>query len=580
MRFNMKEHSTDQGPGTSGNPKRWLSAGAVSLWGSKVNLWFVGALVLLTFTKLFLVRGMSLAIRPHTIDDLLFVQLAQSIARGEWLGPYTLTTLFKGPGYPLWLAMNYMAGWRLLLTQQVLYIIACLVTVVSVRSLFRRNLALLVLYAILLFAPQSFDSDSLGVQRENLYAPLGILVFACLAGIVASSTGNKRRLALWSLGLGCSLSLFWITREEGVFVVPSIALVFAYAVFQIWRSGARNRPTRLCLLAIPLLMTVATDLGVRALNYKHYGVFEICELKRKPFLKAYGALLQLGNADASPPMLLSAQTQKKLYAASPAFAELRPHFEALNAEVRSRVGDGAALDKDEFMGYWLVLFLWRTVSLAGYYSSPDAAAAYYERLVAELNAAYEQGLIESRPTRASLWPPWRPEYATKFPMQFLISATRLASLYDCQIEFVSRSWGAPQVRNMFEEITGEKAGVVRPGGEARPRRWEEVTLTHVKTLYRILTPPLAACAVLSLFVTLAIHVKRRRVAPLTILSLALFFAICTRLVVFSYMHISMGNGSATWRYYVPLFPLLVLFTFLSIAECAALFRSTSPSKES
>jgi hypothetical protein len=69
-----------------------------------------------------------------------------------------------------------MAGFPLLIAQQVLYILAAVLFVITVRPLFSRLLPLAVLYVVVLFNPMTYTSHCLRVIREGIYPALSILV--------------------------------------------------------------------------------------------------------------------------------------------------------------------------------------------------------------------------------------------------------------------------------------------------------------------------------------------------------------------------------------------------------------------
>ena len=90
------------------------------------NRIWLGLALALTATKLWLSRGQGVfAIGSAGLDDRLFLELAQHLVRGEWLGPYTETTLAKGPFYPLFIAGAFLVGLPLFLTQHLFYAAAC-----------------------------------------------------------------------------------------------------------------------------------------------------------------------------------------------------------------------------------------------------------------------------------------------------------------------------------------------------------------------------------------------------------------------------------------------------------------------
>ena len=71
------------------------------------RLWLAIALAL-TVLKLWLTRGQGVfALGSAGHDDRLFIELAQHLIRGEWLGPYNELTLAKGPFYSLFIAAAF-----------------------------------------------------------------------------------------------------------------------------------------------------------------------------------------------------------------------------------------------------------------------------------------------------------------------------------------------------------------------------------------------------------------------------------------------------------------------------------------
>jgi hypothetical protein len=59
-------------------------------------------------------------------DDALFATHAAFIYSGHWLGPYDLRTFIKGPGFPLFLAVNAILGLPISFTLALFYSSACL----------------------------------------------------------------------------------------------------------------------------------------------------------------------------------------------------------------------------------------------------------------------------------------------------------------------------------------------------------------------------------------------------------------------------------------------------------------------
>ncbi|MEO6875658.1 MAG: hypothetical protein ABI222_12635, partial [Opitutaceae bacterium] len=149
-----------------------------------VHPWFWAG-VLLTLVKLWLVRGQAIyAIGPADHDDRLFLQLADHLVRGEWLGPYNQLTLAKGPFYSCWVAFVYFLGLPLFFAQHLLYAAGCAFFVRAVRPAIASGAARFAIYALLLWNPMSFDASSMGrVLRQHVYGPLALMLFAGLIAL-------------------------------------------------------------------------------------------------------------------------------------------------------------------------------------------------------------------------------------------------------------------------------------------------------------------------------------------------------------------------------------------------------------
>ena len=68
-------------------------------------------------------------------DDALYISLGQHLANGDWLGPYNQMTLAKGPGFPIFLAINNLLGLPVTLSIALLNLASCWLIVISLRSL-------------------------------------------------------------------------------------------------------------------------------------------------------------------------------------------------------------------------------------------------------------------------------------------------------------------------------------------------------------------------------------------------------------------------------------------------------------
>lgn len=365
--------------------------------------WFLAWAVLFVLLKLWLVSDLSVvAIGTAGHDDRLFLNLAVNLLRGEWLGPYNVLTLAKGPFYSLWIAFTFVAGFPLLMAQQVLYALATLFFVIAVRPLFRRLLPLAVLYVVVLFNPMTYTWHCLRVVREGVYPALSIFLLAGAIGIMLRLKDDRARYLSISVVTGILLSAFWLTREEGIWIVPSLIILLFWSLLKGFKNKNYLRPLIAC--GLPWLLLLLGLGAVATLNFYQYGIFTTVEFKSRPFLDAYGALTRVKPVDWIPDVPVPRETRVRLYRLSPAFAELEPFLEG-------EIGRGWVRKyKDEIPGGWFMWALRDAVAAAGHAVSGAEAMAFYGRLADEINGACHEGRVDCLASRSSMFPPWRSDY--------------------------------------------------------------------------------------------------------------------------------------------------------------------------
>lgn len=213
-----------------------------------VHRGWLWAAIALTAAKLWLTDAQVLfAIGPAIHDDRLFVELAAHLVSGEWLGPYNQFTLAKGPLFPLFIAGMFWLGVPLLLAQQLLYAGAC-AAITRALAPWLRPAAQFSLYALLLWNPMSYEAGNLSrLMRQNLYTPLALLVIAGLIHLFARRRESWQRQSGPAMLTGLALGGFWLTREESVWLLPAVGLIFFGLLASLRRDNRRTmqHPRRL-----------------------------------------------------------------------------------------------------------------------------------------------------------------------------------------------------------------------------------------------------------------------------------------------------------------------------------------------
>lgn len=439
----------------------------------KLSSYFI---TLLISIKLWLVSDQPLWARADFIhDDLLFIRLANHFLQFGWLGPYDNLTLAKGPFYPLWIAFSFMAGVPLLLSQHLLYITACLVADRALRPLIERPAARLALFALLLFNPATSSFPLTCVLRDALYPGLTLLMAAATIGLLVRRHAPARSLRSWALIAGLTTAAFWLTREEGIwmwpFLIPLWVWTLSTTLFADWRDWRKT-----AVVTLPWVLPILAVQMVSWVNQMHYGVYAVVEFKNPEFQAAYGALTRVQSHEHKPQVPVSKETRQRIYAQSAAFAELQPFFEQEGFWTLQGIGFGDhPAGGDEIGGGWFAWALRDAVAAAGYFESGAQAAAFFQRLADEINAACQAQRLSCLEERASLMPRWRHEYLLPVVKQ-VVSGFKLLATFQWLSPLLpdyAASDGLPAHLTLFADLTREQlsAPTLNHQGDVQVSGW-------------------------------------------------------------------------------------------------------------
>jgi len=552
--------STNGAPLHEGGGRRWLLVSCA-----------------LTAAKLWLASGLTVtAYGTASHDDQLYLLMTNRILSGAWLGrPYGSMTLAKGPFYSVFVLISWALGLPLLFAQQLLYVAAAALFVWAIRPWFPSRFARTAVFAVLLFNPLTWQGQiATRVVREGIYPALALLVLACAAGLVGRLDRSRREVSAWAAGLGLALGAFWLTREEGIWLVPSL-LVFAFAAMMrlrtSWKPLAWALPPFVIALAfLPVLFGSISD-------YR-YGVFATNEFREHPFQAAMGALQRVDHSSWHLDVPVPTETRERIYSVSPRFAELRPFLEGnvgYNWTLNTCAGTGGRLCNEIGSG-WFVWAFRDAVEQAGYYRrGGKAVAAYYEAVAAEINQACETRRLACGPKRDSLMPPLHREQwpvfvaAVRRGMELLISPEEASP---------GPSTGTWEQLALFRDLTRDRLAptIGNPSGEpstweghhqARLDRFKLRVLFAIGRVYRALILPGLILALLG-FAYLAIRdIRARTFTGATVLALALLVGVLARIGL-----LSIVSATSFWAiqtiYLSSAYPLLFGFLGVVMAEVA------------
>lgn len=555
----------------------------------------MGALVALKFWLVWAQTHGAIAIAGY--DDALYMNLANHLVNGNWLGPYDLVTLLKPPGYSIWIAGNYFTGQPLHLNQHLIYAGACALFVQAIAPRVPSRLLRLVLFAVLLFQPMSFSTSTLRYVRDSLYTTQVLSVLSCAIALVIRVDAPVRILTRWSLALGLIGGFMWVTRDEGVVILPALGCAAALMALHLWRHRPADWRRRALAIGIAVPVAATVVLTVALLNYRHYGFFGVSEFKATELNDAMGALARVEPAQHRRWVIVANETRSRIYERSAAFREIQTAlenrrdqwsaagtvmFEWDRAAEQEEIKTGTLLGtvchepvewddavmRAEIMTGWFVIALREAVVVAGLQKTPADGMAYFRRLADEVNAACEAGELQCGPRRSSLAPPWRWDYLGLTLRRTCRGAARLLTLEDI---IMFPTLGSEEQLAPFRALTRDRLAPVAttppspPAERTAVDQWRLNRLAEIHRAYAAVLPASAIAVTACIVLGLAFG-RRRGSWPLLGAALVLLLAIGGRLGLLAYMDATAFPRSLIPLYMMPIYPLTIALFLLILID--------------
>jgi hypothetical protein len=324
------------------------------------------------------------------LDDGAFIVQGRSLAEGRWLGSFNWLTLRTGPGYPLFMAINFWLGLPITLVHATFFCGAVGLFSWAIKGISRSGLLGVSCFVLILWHPVFLGTQAI---RDAIYTGQLFLIFACalVAFFIAEKHGAR---VLWGALTGVALGWFWLTREEGIWILPAAAFLLLVAV-----ARAHSMIASLRNVAIPAALTLVLFLFAHFAfmlgNWLAYGSFVAVDMKERNFVAALQALQSVQYGPHVDHVPVPRAVRERIYEVSPSFASLKP----LVDPPQGPVWHGCRVYPEtcgDIAGGWFIWALRDAAAKAGHYRAPREASAFFGRLASEVNEACRSGQLSCR----------------------------------------------------------------------------------------------------------------------------------------------------------------------------------------
>ena len=403
-----------------------------------------------TALRIFIGYGIPVYLRgQYMADDFLMVRYAESMLQGLWLGEFRGATLTKVVGYSAYLAIMSKLGIPYSLGNTVFYCLCVLLFCVALYKLFPNLYVAFFMYVYLLFSPIMLSKDAIQkIYRASFQSSVTLLLIAAIIGVYGTILRGQHvvRTILWSILASVSLTVFWFTKEDGIWLVPFVVCGLGIAAvvlftggnkpsvgYGVWSGGGdgfgrgrnkpsgsagvfgagsgrgRNKPSAgagagfgggraarskayvitccMCFV-LPAVSLVAASFAIRFTNNRHYGEFAVTDRNDTYYSKVMSDLYHID--DGQQPLLiwLSRDGLEKAFEVSPALAETKPYIDGMYQ------GSWAVTTDGEMHGDGIYWALRVAVEANGLYEKGGAVVnEYYKKVHEELTAGFEDGRL-------------------------------------------------------------------------------------------------------------------------------------------------------------------------------------------
>ena len=539
---------------------------------SRRTFWVLVALVVLVKILMTRFQTVYVWVGGAPLDDELMFRAAQSITAGQWLGAYDWLTLSKHMFFAVWLAVCNLLHLPYLAAGQLLTCGAALACAFAFAPVLRRWKSRFALFALLAFSPAATASFTLRVYRDNIFPGLCMLFFTGLCGYALRCRRPVKQGIGWLVLSGVGLGLAWLTREDGVWLLPFAAAGTLILILTALRDKGSlvKKLGRCALLAVPYGLLAAAILVYSAVNYACYGVFAVSDFSTGSFAAAVGAMSRVKAEEWKPLCSVPTDVRMKLYDAVPQLKQLEYWLEE-DEDLQNSFRNPELDDYQSGSFYWA---LRKAAWNEGVYDSPQKAEEYWRQVADAINALCDSGQLEANgPKRSSTTPPIRMEYVPDVLAEGVRSLLHTLTFRDCAPYYADqRSLILPEDEAVYEAYLGQQVNSAARAGSDLPyysplQKLVFAGMEAIRLVYAVGLPVLfAAAVVLQIrqgFRLLQLR-KQKAIQPgqalLWVLLLGLVAMALLRCFMIAFVEVASFNIGTSTMYLSTVHPLLLLYS--------------------
>ncbi len=530
-------------------------------------------------------------------DDAFYVNMASSLLSQKWLGNYSPILLSKVPGYGIFLACCIASGIPYMLILATCYAVAVAFFLKTSLWLFEKARYLSLTMGIILLFNPLFASDT-RIYRN----PFSAICFLIFIGTIASLFTPKRDKETKLLRVSMGAVSFWgvgflyFTREESV--LYSGIMTLALLGFLIARNKIKLPWQNLRLPAMGIAGIMVLGLSISLLNYRHYGIFTICEKTSGAYPKAMKAFQQVADPwqdDFIPGISPSREKIKHIAAVIPdfepfakvladstnnAFRDCANYFNPASGQISKL--DTKYIPASHFEWYWII-----SLQRAGYYTNAKKASDYQKLIATEIDKAIDEKKLEKRKIIASLGPYFiikediiniirrlPKAYADLFytPGKFKMSLTHFSVKKSLRNNIIESEQQWSKILNVRYLSAADNV-------DSKPL---QLTLVNrfwnffVKLYAWLIVPVFHLATPLALLASV-LNFRRKRWNT-AILPLVFVVGFWAHLLVLTTIDVVVGYKATNYWYYLPSYGAIISTFFISLANCIEYFREMMSSR--